>query len=332
MGRKISRKAEAEEAGLYGAGTPARERKRRNPPRYFGLEQPIDLRCLCCVADRPHNHWLALVENVVFRVAFGGFILLEFMVFVLLVWGISHLLPEDNEFITGALILSVVISPFAIGSASYLVFQRLTRTQYVLAESERWLKERQQTDSRQLQRRRAIKRWALWIPAVTVVLVCACFDDAWALASHLLHPGRGRLIGYEVSIPLRWTIQYSDLGAVGNDAHAIVVASRFKGLWRAGSGRFLRRHPPFSVSTMNFRSSPGGDPLATTPASTIISERARPFGKDTIVCREEVRPRWMETGRYIECSTPTGDFSGRFSGNDEDAAEFYRVIESVKRR
>jgi hypothetical protein len=172
----------------------------------------------------------------------------------------------------------------------------------------------------------------VWIPTVTVVLVCARFDDAWAFASHLLHPGRGRLIEYEVSIPLRWTIQYSDLDAVGNDAHTLVVASRFRGVWRAGGGRPLGQRPPFSVSTMNFHSTPGGDPLATMPASTIISERARPFGKDTIVWREEVRPRWMETGRYIGCSTPTGDFSGRFSGNDEDAAEFYRVIESVKRR
>ena len=160
--------------------------------------------------------------------------------------------------------------------------------------------------------------------------MCTFLDYTWAFASHLFYPGSGRLVGYEVSIPLKWTIQYGYLGSTANGAHDTVVASRFRGLWKAGSGLYIGRRPFFSASTMNFYSTPYRNPLATKPTAPILSERNISIGQNAIVCREEVPPRWMTSARYINCSTPTGDFSGHFDGTDGDALEFYRTVESIK--
>jgi hypothetical protein len=251
-------------------------------------------------------------------------ILVQVVLFALLLGLISHYWPSE------VLIVVFFIGLFAIGAGSYKEFQWLTRVEAVRLEAERWLAERRHPNPHWLKRRKTIKRWLLWVPSVTVVLVCLFFDGMWAFTSHLLHPGRGRLIGYEVSIPLNWTIIYSDIDANRKGDPSIVVAARYRGLLRAGSGLYVGQRPPFSVSTMNFRSTPGGDPLAIRPATTIISERTMPFAKDTIVCREGAPPRWMISPRYISCSTSTGDFSGSFNGGDEDASEFYRTLEAIK--
>jgi hypothetical protein len=219
--------------------------------------------------------------------------------------------------------------PVLIGSANYFIFQRLTRREFICAEAERWLAERRRTDTYQVKRRGALRRFALWTPTLTVALVCLFFDGTWAVTSHLLHPGRGKLIGYEVPIPLSWTILYIDLGANRGGAHDIVVAARYRDLLLAGS---IGERPPFSVSIMNFRSTPGGDPLASRPGIEVISTRTLPLGKRAVTCLEERPPEWMMAKRYIRCSTSEGDFSGDFNGNDEDAAQFYRTLEAIKPR
>jgi hypothetical protein len=118
------------------------------------------------VALRKRNPWLELVEKVLFRVAFGGFILLEFVVYILFLMALSWLVsaifkvaPEDNAFFLGSLIVLILIGPFAIGAFSYLIFQRLTGAQYELAEAERWLAERHKGNDRRTKRRKILKRW-----------------------------------------------------------------------------------------------------------------------------------------------------------------------------
>lgn len=265
-----------------------------------------------------------MILRALFRASFAVCILIQIVLFALLLGLISHFWPSYF------LIVVLFIGLFLVGAGSYKEFQWLTRAEAVRLEAERWLAERRYPNPLQLKRRKTIKRWALWMPTVIVVATCLCFDGIWAFTSHLFHPGRGRLIGYEVSIPLNWTIIYPDLDASRNGAHTIVVAARYRGLLRAGSGLYTGRRRPFSVSTLNFRSTPAGDPLATRPATTIISERTLPLGNGTILCREEVPPRWMISPRYIRCSTATGDFSGNFNGGDEDASEFYRTLEGIK--
>jgi hypothetical protein len=277
------------------------------------------------VPQRTRNPWLVLIEDVLFRVAFVTLILAQFIVFALLVIGIAFLLPRDSVLTQKILLGLFFAGPFLIGASSYLIFQRLTPVGYVLSESKKWLAERHHSNPRRIKTVKAIKRWVVWIPTITVIVICIFFDDAWAVTSHLLHPRRGRLIGYEVSIPLQWAID-------GNAymSKNFVVAGRYRGLLKAGGGLYIGRRPPFSYSLMNFRSAPEGDPLALKPASPIISERTLPLGNGTILCWEEIPPHWMTEKRYIHCFTSRGDFSANFSGSDEDAAEFYRTFQSVK--
>jgi len=269
------------------------------PLGYLKLEPSILLRCLYLVADRKRNPWFVLIEKMLFRVAFAGFMVVEFTVFVLLLWAASEIVPDPNYFLLGILIVLVLSGPFLIGACSYLVFQRMTRVEYLRAESERWLAERRHPDPRLLERRKTIKKWAVWIPTAIVILTWVFLDEAWSFASHVLYPHSGKLIGYQVSIPLTWTIpSYTFTTYDGEYAHSIVVAERYRGLSRAWSSLSVGGRPSFSTSTMNFRSTPAGDPLTTKPASTILSTGTLPFGNGTITCREEAPPRWMTEPRY----------------------------------
>ena len=183
--------------------------------------------------------------------------------------------------------------------------------------------------SSRLKRRKIIRRWALWMPTAIVILTCVFFDEAWAFASHILHPHSGMLIGYRVSIPLSWTVSF-DQFVEGDNAHSIVVAQRYRGLLRAGMDLHIGRRPPLSISTMDFRSTLAGDPPATKPDAEIISTRTLPFDKGAITCWEEPPPSWMGAARCIWRSTPRGDFSGGFKGEELDALEFYRTLKANK--
>ena len=285
------------------------------------------------MADRRRNPWFALIKKVLFRVGFAGFIVVEFAVFVLLLWVVSEIVPDPNDFPLGLLIVLVLLGPFLIGACSYMIFRRMTRLEYVQSESEKWLAERGHPNPRLLKRRKTIKKWVVWIPTAIVILTWVFLDEAWSFASHVLHPQSGKLVGYQVAIPLTWTIPsnaYSSGTYNGDYAHSIVVAERYRGLSRAWNSLSVGGRASFSTSTMNFRSIPTGDPLASKPSGKVISTRTLPFGKGTITCLEELPPHWMIATRYIGCSTPKGDFSAGFSGDDEDASQFYRTLETIK--
>ena len=207
----------------------------------------------------------------------------------------------------------------------------MTREDYVRTESEKWLAERRHPNPPHLKRRKTRKKWALWIPTVIVVLICVFIDQTLPFASHMLHPRSGRLAGYQVSIPLTWTVTYSTYRHQG-DERSTLVAERYRGLLPAASDLYVGRRPSFSISTMNFGSTPAGDPFASKPYASIISARTAPFGEHSITCWEESPAAWMIAERYIQCSTSTGDFAGTFSGNNQDVSEFYRILESTKRR
>jgi len=281
------------------------------------------------MAGRKLKPLFALLKKIFFLIAFAGYILLQLAALVLLLWAVSEIVSDDNYFVVGILIALAFFGPFLIGAGSYLVFRRITREDCLRAESEKWLAERRHPNPLHLKRRKTFKRWALWIPTVIVALVCVFFDQALPFASHLLLPQSGRLVGYQVSIPLTWTVTFSKHISDG-DAYSVVVAQRYRGLLVTGSGLYVGRRPPSSISTMDFRSTPGRDPFASKPDTPIISTRTVPFGKRAITCWEEPPPQWMIVKRYIRCSTPEGDFSGGFSDSDEDASDFYRTLESVK--
>jgi len=293
----------------------------------FPGEHTVGAGCLSFVLSRLQK----LAWNIVFRLAFAGFIVAEVVVWVLLLGGVSKLFSEDNFVVGGILVTLAFIGVFAIGALSYFIFQRMTRAGYVLDESEKWLALRT-WDQRRVRRRKTLHRWAPWIPTLAVVLLCIFMDYTWAFTSHLFHPDCGRLTGYEVSIPFTWSIAYSDIRR-RDGTFSTIVAERYRGLIKAGSGLYVGHgRPPFSYSNMSFQSVPGGDERFTRPGAKVIAVQTVPLGTDNITCWEEVPPRWMTSGRYIRCSTPTGNFSAGFSGANEDVGDFYRVLGTVKRR
>ena len=271
-----------------------------------------------------------LVWKIVFRLAFGGFIVIEFVVWILLFLGFSNLFSGDSFVVEGILVSLFFLGLFAIGALSYFIFQRMTHAQYVLSESEK-CRLRRGEDYRRIKRRKILYRWAPWLPTLSVVLICIFMDYMLPVVSHLLHPGSGRMIEYEVSIPFTWTITSSGFQRSDNN-FSIVVAERYRGLIKSSYALYFGARPPFSVSNMSFRNIPDGDEFATRPRSSVISAKVVRFANDDMKCWEEVPPRWMTSGRYIDCSTPTGNFSAGFSGSDEDVAEFYRVLSAAKRK
>lgn len=280
------------------------------------------------MSSRKRNPWLILCEKLLFRFAFAVCTLFAVVLWSLALAGASIPFSRDSHILVVFFIL-LFAGLLAIGTLSYFVFQNLTRADYVLSESERWLAHLREGNSPRIRRRKAITRWALWIPTLTVILICTFFDYAWALTSHLLHADAGSLIGYEVPIPFTWSISFREVRS-GSAPDSFVVAERYRGLLKAGSGLYFgSRHPPFSISGMQFRSMPAGGPIASRLATAIISVRRLRVGEETVECREEAPPSWMKEPRYVRCSNPAATFFASFHGSNEDAAEFYRVLGSV---
>ena len=116
--------------------------------------------------------WFALIREVLFRIAFGVFIIVEVIVWLLFLLGVSVLFPKDNFLIEGVIVIFIFLGLFPIGAISYFIFQHATRAEYVMAESGRWLAERRATGNSWIRRRKILKRWVLWIPTVTVIVAC----------------------------------------------------------------------------------------------------------------------------------------------------------------
>lgn len=194
---------------------------------------------------------LSLIREVLFRLAFGVCILIQVVLWVLLLGGVSALFKSERFFVQGVAVILVFAGQFPIGAANYFLYHRIIREEYICTEAAKWLAERRARDNPWIKRGKFLKRLAVWIPTVSVILILTSLDYTLAFASHLLYPGR--MVGYEVSIPLTWTYQYNYLDAYRNVVPNYVIASRFRGLWRAGSGLYIGRQLSVSTSTMQFR-------------------------------------------------------------------------------
>jgi hypothetical protein len=159
------------------------------------------------------------------------------------------------------------------------------------------------------------------------------FPETWAVVSHLSHPGSGRLLGYRVSIPANWVV-LTDEPDIGNGGTwSSVAAFHSKGVLRVGATAYWRREPP--IANMSFYAAPLGDRGPRfLPNDKIISTRALPLGKGTIICSEYI-PGWLR-GRgdddihFIACTTPQNDFYGWFNGDEASIADFYRTLQNVR--
>ena len=289
------------------------------------------------MADRKRNPWLVPIRKVLFRLAFAVFILFQFVVFVMLLWALSRILPEDNDFITGTVIVLVLISPFAIGATSYVVFQRMTRVEYILAESERWLAERRETRMAPHKWRRVLRHWMVWIPTLTVLLFCLFLDQTLPPLSHLLHPGYGRLGAYRVSLPLDWTVVFSESGPEGSPGRLYAVANRWTGMLGSAINEFHGRKPTMTSSALGCYSSPSeGDGSFSLGKDQDRPIRNRRYSMEnmTLTCEEVVSGN-VQTDResyIVSCVTAEHDFyCGLYGGNKDESSEFYNMVERIKK-
>jgi len=257
------------------------------------------------------------------------------LLLALLIAGTSSLFGPGNFVVQGILGILFFSGSFAIGAGSYLVFQRMTRVEYILTESEKWLAERHDADPRCTKRRKRLRRWAAWIPAVSVLLAVLFLDQTWAIASHLFHPGSGNLIGYRVSVPLNWTVDFGMPHLTKDQTWSLVSAKRIRGTLRAVRDVYSRRKPGLVISEMAFYGA-SGKQVETNRHSpfgnydTWMSSRTSIFGKETITC-SDYAPHYEHVNgfREISCLTPKGDFSCFFSGDETDVSQFYRTLQSV---
>jgi len=295
------------------------------------MEPTGSARCLYNVADREWNPLLVFIWKVLFRISFGGFIVLQFIASALLLWGLSQIFPDDNSIAIGATAVLLLVSPFVIGAFSYFVFQRFTHVEYVLDESQRWLAERRERDARQIYLRNRVRRWVVWTPLVSVTLFCLFLDKTWPPASHLIYPRAGSLLGYRITVPLDWAIILSERDSGEYSFWWRVWAFRSRDLFR-GSVPFLmgRRHT-IAVSSIVFNTSRPQDNIQDPwrpGEKEPIGHRSFQLGNVPLKCEEFAVGEDQQFD--IRCTTPRGDRSCTFLGSRQDALSFYRIVQGIK--
>ena len=273
--------------------------------------------------------------KIVFRLAFMGLILVQFVAVILLLWGLSEVISGDNYFEAGILAALLLLSPFLIGANSYFLFQRFTRVQYVLAESGRWLAERRKFGVHQIRTRNRIRHWVLWIPALSVLLCCLFLDETWPPASHLFYPAAGRLVGYNVSLPLTWAIGFREPCSNSHSCLSGVLAFRSRRVFRDSLEFLFGGRPLVSVSWITFKANPPRDKVSSPwrPEGQLpMGRRSFPIGDTLIGCEEfAAKPDQEKEQLDIRCTTARDDLSCTFVGDRNDAATFYGVVERIQK-
>jgi len=270
-----------------------------------------------------------------FRAAFGILILIQLILWGLFLGAIAHFVPEENYSIGGALLVILFIGIPVIGGCNHFLFQRFTRTQYLLAESQRWLTERQNRSARQIRLRNRVRRWAMWIPAVSVTLFCLFLDHTWPVTSQLRHAGYGRLGAYHLSLPLDWTVVFSEPGPQGSVGRLYVYANHWKGMLRSGVEEFLGRRLSMTSSTLACYSSPSEnfDTFSLGNHDRMFATRTFSLKSITLTCEESVvRDSQSAESHRISCLTPEHDFyCGLYDGDQGDSSEFYAMLQRINK-
>lgn len=288
-------------------------------------------------AQRPHP-LTTLLKKALFRLASGAFIVVQIGLLAFLVWTISEIIPDPNYFLLGTLLILFFAGPFLIGAFSYFVFQRMTREEYLGTEAERWLAERQAAKQKGIKRRKSLRRWALWIPSVSVLFFCLFLDETWPPVSRLFHPSAGNLLGYKVPIPLNWAVVMNEPDAGGEHTWSYVRAIRGRGMLRNSIDLFIGRKPSIAMSSITFYGASPKDEFAGLSLAPYnnkpITTRTYSLGSLTLTCEEfHARDRWIaEESRIIQCLTPKRDFSGEFEANGEDdPKDFLEIVRAIKK-
>ncbi len=210
----------------------------------------------------------------------------------------------------------------------------------VRAEAVRWLAERQSgIGTREVKWRNRGIRLAMCVPSLLVLLVFLFLPELWGMLSHLSQSHPGNLTGYQVPIPVTWTVLRHDRQQA--DGWSTVTGLAGRGIGR-GVAAYLRWEPPFSswdIETDSYAPSEGSS--ARWPSDDEVTGR-RSFmtGAESITCLD-YWPSYLRTGpyqrtqqfddlsiAYIKCSNGRR-FHASFFGIRGQVAEFYEMLGRV---
>lgn len=76
-------------------------------------------------------HPLSLIKGVLFRFAFGVCILIQIVVWILLLGGISALFASERFFVQAVAVILVFAGLLPIGAANYFLYRRIIREEYI---------------------------------------------------------------------------------------------------------------------------------------------------------------------------------------------------------
>ena len=242
---------------------------------------------------------------------------------VILAVSVENYISSDADTVA-----SVLLASFVVMIAIFVYSLLKTRKRRVQAEATKWLADRSKTSARSSYVRweRRTKRWSMWGPVATALLVFLFLPETCAIVSHVLNPSAGRLYRYRVRIPLKWV-------AVGewiekDTGYSSMTTLTGKGLAR--DWRFLPQLSEVSVGTEEFEhrnvrtQQPNNLHLASTRTFSV--------GNVTITCWESVpfKQQWAYVVRVVDCSSSNGDLIASFVGQKADIPDFYDMLQSVK--
>ena len=206
-------------------------------------------------------------------------------------------------------------------------------------EGERLEREERQLHPRRTKYTRAARRFLIWVPSTIAAFVLFFFP----VATHMMFCGAGRLVHYQVPVPLSWTILPSFgagrqfvtgfVGSTSSERYCIMAFWKLRPY--ASLTFFWGPNPEAPFVFLHKRTD------ERVNASTDVSSRDFSLGRTTLTCWEYLPPHhwraWdlLPPGYWeVECETPTEErargFYASFSGRKEDIPSFYAVVSKVK--
>lgn len=242
---------------------------------------------------------------------------------------------------TISMVLFFVALPVVVGGLWWVVAKLARRiSRYVIElESKRRLTEIQSgiAAPERKSRARAIG-WALWIPALLVLLIGLFLPEAIWIVGHMVRPSANTIGSYRIPVPAGWII-----GGLGlhDSAHLSIG-----GVAMSGIGRHPREHIRLNRSSLSLwyvgvaeasQAQPSID--ANMPRGAINPQRRVFKVRDgSVVCVEYGVPRpdseWypmveVESRVSARCAGP-GRLYSTITGSATEIAAFYKMLQGVQ--
>jgi len=214
--------------------------------------------------------------------------------------------------------------------AMFIFFRVKMRQRRVHAEAAKWLANRSKPgDPSYGEWVRRARRWSLWAPSGTALLIVLFVPETCGIVSHLLNPGAGRLYQRRVRIPLAWAIFRDSTNKETGSSHVTAWAGK-------GMAREWRMEPVLSSMSFGTRGFASRQDGAQQPKhAKITSTRILPVGGEMVTCWEFLPDgvHWRvwndESFGLVSCSSSDGSFYASFGGQKGEIPGFYKILQSA---